>query len=127
MTTDIEHLDWEADITVDEKWPENSDLRFYGIAWTEALYYDGPDFTESLESAIYHQRFGGHFLVGIQFQFHVGDDGAITATGTMHPAENHRGNYFTITDETIMTADISIIMKSPETAQHLRELIELTP
>ena len=65
----------------------------------------------------------GYFLVGITFQFHVKKDGTIMATGHLHTAEDHRGNYFTNEAETIMTADITISPKSARTAQALREYI----
>lgn len=116
-------LNWEATIRVEEHWPEDSDLRLHGIAWENALYYDGPDFEESLDGGIYHQRFAGRFLVGIRFTFHLAEDGTITATGIVHPAEDHRVDYYTETDHTLLTATLHIDMTSEETARHLRQLI----
>ena len=119
-----EDLDWTLDITVDEHQPEDSYLILKDIEWEQALQYDGLGISEMLcNSGIYHQRFGGHFLVGISFRFQVKEDGTIMATGRLHPAEEHHGDYYTHESETILTADITLLPRSPRTAQALREYI----
>lgn len=69
------------------------------------------------------QRFAGYFMVGIAFTFHIAADGTIKATATVHPAEDHRSNYYTMTEYTLLTATLHIEMESSETAQHLRQMI----
>ena len=117
-------LDWELDITVNEHQPEN-DLFLKGVAWKQALYYDELNITGMLcKPGIYHQRLSEHFLTGIKYYFQVTDDHRIIAHGTLHPAEDHRGSYYTDESSIIMTATVEINPQSDRTAQALREYIQ---
>ena len=117
-------LDWELDITVNEHSPENY-LVLKGLAWKQALYYDGHDITEMLcDGGIYHQRFSELYLVGIKYDFEVTDDNRILAHGTLHPADEHRGRYFTDESSVIMNATVEINPRSDRTAQAIREYIQ---
>lgn len=114
-------MNWDADIEVEEQWPEDSDLKLTGIAWENALYFDGPDFDEALEGGIYHQRFADGFLVGIRFEFNAAGDDCVSATAFVHPAEDHRGDYYTHTDCTLLTADVKIKPHSRSTLKALQD------
>ena len=117
-------LDWELDITVNEHHPEN-DLVLKGLAWKQALYYDRPNITGMLcKPGIYHQRFSEHLLVGIKYDFEATDDHRILAHGTLHPAEEHRGKFYTNESSVIMTATVEINPRSDRTAQAIREYIQ---
>ena len=120
----LDELDWEIGLAIEEQWDDDCDLRVTGIEWERALCYDGPDIREQLTSpGIYHQRFGGCVLIGIKFHFGVEADGTIVATGSLHPAEDHRGDYYTDEHATIMTARITISPRSDKTAQAIRTVI----
>ena len=117
-------LDWELDITVNEHHPGNN-LVLKDLAWKQALYYDGRDITGMLcIGGIYHQRFSEHLLVGIKYDFEATDDHRILAHGTLHPADEQGGDYFTDESSVIITATVEINPRSDRTAQAIREYIQ---
>ena len=66
-------LDWDAEISIVEdrdSSDETSQLVIRNLIWETALYYNGPDFQDTIEngySDVYHEKLDGVFLVGYRF------------------------------------------------------------
>lgn len=115
---------FDFDLTVTEHPDPDSDVTITGVDWESALYYDHQTIADMLdERGFYHMRLAASFLVAARFEFSVDDNDTIIAHGTLHPAEEHRGDYHTHEHETLMTATVEIRPKSPKTADAMRMYI----
>ena len=117
MSISVEEIqDWEAELSVSPlKVTEGLDVPEEN--WRRAIYYDSNSMDEFLSNwpSYYHDRLHG-FLVAYEFEFHVDEDGKLKATGSLYQAtENHKGDYYTLTDQVLMKVEIGIQFKSEET------------
>ena len=117
-------LDWEIDGEVTEH-EQTGQVRLQDLNWEFALHYGGPSIEEMLTWAgsVYHERLDGHMDIGYTFEFRVDEQDRIIAKGRIHPAECTKHSSNTMTDTTIVEADIVLTPKDPRTAAALREYI----
>ena len=122
-------LELDFDLTINEHPAADADVTISGVDWESALYYDHQSIAAMLdERGFYHMRLSGSYLVAARFEFSVDDQNRILAHGTLHPAEEHRGDYYTHEHETLMKATVDIRPKSTETATAMRRYIhEILP
>ena len=122
-------LELDFDLIVTEHRNPASDVAITGVNWESALYYDHQTIADMLdERGFYHMRLAGSFLVAARFEFSIDEQNRILGHGTLHPAEEHRGDYHTHEHETLMRATIEISPKSDATATAMRRYIrEILP
>ena len=126
-------LDWNADTSVTEHEPPpravGRSLKISQDEWEQALYYDGPDFSELIENQstdTYHADLGEVMIVAYKFSIPRLDEatGQINADATVYAAKEGRSNELhTLFDEVLRTAVIHITMTDDHSRLAVNEFL----
>ena len=117
----LAQLDWNMEIEVNEQ-EQTKQVMSQEIDWETALCCEWPKMLE--EEVTYHTTLNGGTDVGYRFDFKVGEEGTVTAHGTLYAARLTPKVYEVFEKIVLAEADLTLRPTDPTVEGVLREFVE---